>query len=86
MYSYNEIVGFCLLHIQNLEASFETLHRILAGSRPVLMDGKADEHWDYGTVAGQGNPADCARPGAPAGGAAPARGAGGPPAGGGQRQ
>lgn len=50
-----------------------------------FVDGKADEHWDFGTVAGQGNPADCARPGAPAGGA-PARGAGGPPAGGGQRQ
>jgi len=37
-----------------------------------FVDGKADEHWDYGTVAGQGNPADCARPGAPA----PAAGAG----------
>ena len=37
-----------------------------------FVDGKADEHWDFGTIAGQGNPADCARatPGAPA--AAPA--------------
>jgi predicted SnoaL-like aldol condensation-catalyzing enzyme len=26
-----------------------------------LRGGKADEHWDFGTVAGQGNPADCAR-------------------------
>jgi len=44
-----------------------------------FVDGKADEHWDYGTVAGQGNVADC-NPLAPAGGAAP-------PAGGrGQRQ
>jgi predicted SnoaL-like aldol condensation-catalyzing enzyme len=35
-----------------------------------FVDGKADEHWDFGTVAGQGNPADCARvaPAAPAGG------------------
>lgn len=41
-----------------------------------FVDGKADEHWDYGTVAGQGNAADCARAGvaAPAGGAAPPRG------------
>lgn len=36
-----------------------------------FVDGKADEHWDYGTIAGQGNPADCARP-APAPAAAPA--------------
>jgi len=35
-----------------------------------FVDGKADEHWDYGTI------------NAPA----PPRGAGGPPAGGGQRQ
>jgi predicted SnoaL-like aldol condensation-catalyzing enzyme len=40
-----------------------------------FVDGKADEHWDFGTIAGQGNPADCARVGAP-GGAAPARGRG----------
>jgi predicted SnoaL-like aldol condensation-catalyzing enzyme len=26
-----------------------------------FVDGKADEHWDFGTVAGQGNPPDCAR-------------------------
>ena len=40
-----------------------------------FVDGKADEHWDYGTIAGQGNAADCARADAPApGGAAPARG------------
>jgi predicted SnoaL-like aldol condensation-catalyzing enzyme len=26
-----------------------------------FVDGKADEHWDFGTIAGQGNPADCAR-------------------------
>jgi predicted SnoaL-like aldol condensation-catalyzing enzyme len=39
-----------------------------------FVDGKADEHWDFGTVAGQGNPADCARV-AP-GGAAPAGGRG----------
>jgi predicted SnoaL-like aldol condensation-catalyzing enzyme len=40
-----------------------------------FVDGKADEHWDYGTIPGQGNPADCSRvrPGAP-------------PAGGGQRK
>ncbi len=45
-----------------------------------FVDGKADEHWDYGTVAAAGNAADCARPGA----AAPAPA---PPAGGrGQRQ
>ncbi|HET9219568.1 MAG TPA: nuclear transport factor 2 family protein [Terriglobia bacterium] len=44
-----------------------------------FVDGKADEHWDFGTIAGQGNAPDCARvtPGAapaapPAGGAAPA--------------
>jgi predicted SnoaL-like aldol condensation-catalyzing enzyme len=36
-----------------------------------FVDGKADEHWDFGTVAGQGNAPDCARVGA-AGGAAPA--------------
>jgi predicted SnoaL-like aldol condensation-catalyzing enzyme len=40
-----------------------------------FVDGKADEHWDFGTIGGQGNPPDCARPGAaPAGGAAPAAG------------
>jgi predicted SnoaL-like aldol condensation-catalyzing enzyme len=39
-----------------------------------FVDGKADEHWDFGTIAGQGNPADCARVGAPA--AAPAAPAG----------
>jgi predicted SnoaL-like aldol condensation-catalyzing enzyme len=34
-----------------------------------FVDGKADEHWDYGTIAGDGNPPDCVRPGAaPAGG------------------
>jgi len=38
-----------------------------------FVDGKADEHWDFGTIGGQGNPADCA-PVAPAG-AAPAAGA-----------
>src|SRR5436190_482571 len=37
-----------------------------------FVDGKADEHWDFGTVAGQGRHPDCAR----AGGAAAA-----PPAG-----
>ena len=46
-----------------------------------FVDGKADEHWDYGTIApprgGAGGPG-----GAPAGGP----GAGGPPRGGGQRQ
>ena len=42
-----------------------------------FVDGKADEHWDFGTVAGQGNPADCARVAAPAAAA---------PAGRGQRQ
>ena len=31
-----------------------------------FVDGKADEHWDYGTVAAQGNAADCARVTAPA--------------------
>jgi len=25
-----------------------------------FLDGKADEHWDFGTIAGQGNPPDCA--------------------------
>jgi predicted SnoaL-like aldol condensation-catalyzing enzyme len=34
-----------------------------------FVDGKADEHWDFGTIAGAGNAPDCARP-APA--AAPA--------------
>jgi predicted SnoaL-like aldol condensation-catalyzing enzyme len=38
-----------------------------------FVDGKADEHWDFGTIAGQGNAADCARVGAVAP-AAPARG------------
>jgi predicted SnoaL-like aldol condensation-catalyzing enzyme len=42
-----------------------------------FVDGKADEHWDFGTIAGAGNPPDCARPGAaPAGGAPPAGGRG----------
>jgi predicted SnoaL-like aldol condensation-catalyzing enzyme len=45
-----------------------------------FVDGKADEHWDFGTIAGQGNPADCARAGAPAAGGAP------PGGGRGQRQ
>jgi predicted SnoaL-like aldol condensation-catalyzing enzyme len=40
-----------------------------------FVDGKADEHWDYGTIGGQGNPADCVSV-APAGGA-PAPAAGG---------
>jgi len=35
---------------------------------------KADEHWDFGTVAGQGNAADCER--VAAAGAAPAAGRG----------
>ena len=48
-----------------------------------FVDGKADEHWDFGTIAGQGNPADCARV---TPGAAPAAPAGGAPAGRGQRQ
>ena len=26
-----------------------------------FVDGKADEHWDFGTIGGQGNPPDCAR-------------------------
>lgn len=39
-----------------------------------FVDGKADEHWDFGTVAGQGNPADCARVPAPGAAPAPARG------------
>jgi predicted SnoaL-like aldol condensation-catalyzing enzyme len=26
-----------------------------------FVDGKADEHWDFGTIAGQGNAPDCAR-------------------------
>jgi predicted SnoaL-like aldol condensation-catalyzing enzyme len=49
-----------------------------------FVDGKADEHWDYGTVAAPGDAPDCARVGgAPAAGG---RGPGAPPAGGGQRQ
>ena len=32
-----------------------------------FVNGKADEHWDFGTIGGQGNPADCVRPDAPAG-------------------
>jgi len=36
-----------------------------------FVDGKADEHWDYGTIPGQGNPADCVPVAPPAG--APAR-------------
>ena len=48
-----------------------------------FVDGKADERWDFGTIAGQGNAPDCARVKGP-GGAAPAGGT--PPAGGrGQR-
>jgi predicted SnoaL-like aldol condensation-catalyzing enzyme len=40
-----------------------------------FVDGKADEHWDYGTIAAAGNAADCARvPAANAPAAAPARG------------
>jgi predicted SnoaL-like aldol condensation-catalyzing enzyme len=31
-----------------------------------FVDGKADEHWDYGTIPGQGNPADCDRVRTPA--------------------
>jgi len=31
-----------------------------------FVDGKADEHWDFGTIAGQGNAPDCARAAAPA--------------------
>lgn len=31
-----------------------------------FVDAKADEHWDFGTIAGQGNPADCQRVTAPA--------------------
>jgi predicted SnoaL-like aldol condensation-catalyzing enzyme len=27
-----------------------------------FVDGKADEHWDFGTIPGTGNAADCARP------------------------
>src|SRR5262249_14081092 len=38
-----------------------------------FVDGKADEHWDFGTIAGQGNAPDCARVGGP-GGAPPAGG------------
>jgi len=38
-----------------------------------FVDGKADEHWDFGTLAGQGNPPDCARVTA---GAPPAAGQG----------
>jgi len=41
-----------------------------------FVDGKADEHWDYGTVAAAGNAADCARAAAPAPAAAPAAGRG----------
>ena len=41
-----------------------------------FVDGKADEHWDFGTVAGQGNAPDCARAGGPAPAAAPAGGRG----------
>ena len=40
-----------------------------------FVDGKADEHWDFGTIAGQGNPPDCARVGGPTG-APPAAGRG----------
>jgi predicted SnoaL-like aldol condensation-catalyzing enzyme len=25
-----------------------------------VEDGKIAEHWDYGTIAGEGNPPDCA--------------------------
>jgi predicted SnoaL-like aldol condensation-catalyzing enzyme len=31
-----------------------------------FVDGKADEHWDYGTIAATGDMPDCARVGAPA--------------------
>ena len=41
-----------------------------------FVDGKADEHWDFGTIPGQDNPPDCLRVGAPAA----------PPTGRGQRQ
>src|SRR4026208_1257330 len=41
-----------------------------------FVDGKADEHWDFGTIAGQGNAPDCARVGGPAPAAAPAAGRG----------
>ena len=27
-----------------------------------VIDGKIGEHWDYGTIAGEGNPPDCAPP------------------------
>jgi predicted SnoaL-like aldol condensation-catalyzing enzyme len=40
-----------------------------------FVDVKADEHWDFGTIAGQGNPPDCGRVGA-AGSAAPPSGGG----------
>jgi predicted SnoaL-like aldol condensation-catalyzing enzyme len=46
-----------------------------------FVDGKADEHWDFGTIAGQGNPADCARAGAAPGGGAGAGAGRGPGAG-----
>ena len=29
-----------------------------------FVEGKADEHWDFGTVAAPGNPPDCQRPAA----------------------
>jgi predicted SnoaL-like aldol condensation-catalyzing enzyme len=40
-----------------------------------FVDGKADEHWDYGTLPGQGNTADCL----PVGGAGRGAGAGAAP-------
>jgi len=39
-----------------------------------FLDGKADEHWDFGTIPGDGNPPDCNRVGAGAPAALPARG------------
>lgn len=47
-----------------------------------FVDGKADEHWDFGTIAGQGNPPDCARAATPAPPAGGGRGTAAPPAGG----
>jgi predicted SnoaL-like aldol condensation-catalyzing enzyme len=40
-----------------------------------FVDGKADEHWDFGTIAAAGDTPDCARVAAPA----PAGGPGAPP-------
>ena len=77
------------LRIQNNIEAFNT-HRQLSNTATLagktytttwfdmwrFVDGKADEHWDFGTVAGQGNPADCARVGGPAPAAPPAGGRG----------